>query len=87
MHEKRQHPRSSAYMSAIISHPSFRVTVKIIDISAGGLSVDMSNMSRTPVGTIVDVIIKKTTGKINEQAVAMRVMHVQANGRVGLAFV
>lgn len=87
MHEKRQHPRSSLHATAIISHPSFRATVKVINISAGGLSVDMSNTSRPPVGTVVDVLIKKPTGTINEKPLAMRVKHIQPNGIVGLAFV
>lgn len=87
MREKRLHPRTSHHATAILSHPSFHASVKIIDMSAGGIAVDMGSYDSPPVGTIVEVTIKKPTGKINQQALPMRIMHIQANGRVGLAFV
>jgi hypothetical protein len=88
MKELRQHSRQTSSVSVSIAHPSFAtITVKAKDISAGGIAVDMSNHSRPPVGTIVQVTIKRHVGAINEHPLAMRVTHVQANGIVGLAFV
>lgn len=87
MQEKRQHPRITLHASATLSHPSFHVNVKVIDMSSGGIAVDMNQMQRPPVGTIIDVMIKKATGPINNTPIAMRVAHAQANGVVGLTFV
>lgn len=87
MQEKRQHPRSTLHASATLSHPSFHATVRVIDISAGGIAVDIGSTPKPPVGTLIDVMIKKATGPINKTPVTMRITHIQANGIMGLAFV
>lgn len=88
MIEHRQYLRTSTDATVLISHPGFgSVTVKARDLSDGGISVDMSHHPRPPVGTIVQVIIKRYTGALNTTPVNMQVRHVQLNGIVGLAFV
>ena len=72
----------------ILIHPGFgRITVRARDLSDGGISVVMGSHVCPPVGTVVDVIIKRHTGVLNAEPVAMQVRHVQADGVVGLAFV
>lgn len=88
MIEHRQYLRTPSDALVVITHPGFgSVTVKARDLSDGGLSVDMGHHPRPPVGTVVQVLIKRHTGAINALPVNMQVKHVQLNGIVGLAFV
>lgn len=87
MREKRQYARQSIHATATISHPHFSMSVKVVDISSGGIAVDMSHYTHPPIGTLVNVVIKRLTGVISTEPHNMRVAHTQANGLVGLAFV
>lgn len=86
---RRQSMRTACDASVIMFHPSMgRIQVKARDLSDGGISIDMGNHISVPVGTELSVIIKRHTGTINEQAVPMRVMHAQDEGRIlGLMFI
>lgn len=88
MIEHRQYLRTPSNATVVMSHPGFgTISVPAKDLSEGGISVDLSQHFRPPVGTIVDVLIKRYTGAINATPVKMQVRHIQLNGTVGLAFV
>ena len=87
MDERRRYERTSTSIRVEIKHPAFGVIVgQTSDISDGGAQVSFENHPSPPVGTIVDVKFKKLVGTINEEPVAMRVMH-SARNNVGLMFV
>jgi hypothetical protein len=86
--EHRIHNRAPTEATVVISHPSFgTVTVKAKDISAGGISVRMGFHTCPPVGSIVNVVIKRHSGPINAEPLPMEVRHIQPGGIVGLRFV
>ena len=88
MENRRITPRQGLEASVEISHPGIgRMTVRAIDISDGGIAVAMGQHVPPPVGTVLQVRIKRHTGTLNAEPVAMRVVHVQPNGMVGLMFV
>lgn len=55
------------------------------DVSDGGVFVQLQNVILPPVGTVMDVTIKRFTGAINAEPVAMRVVH-HSGGGLGLSF-
>lgn len=70
-----------------MQHPSLgQIQVRARDLSEGGIFALMGNHRPPPVGTVVMVRIKRHTGTINREPVAMRVVHHQTGG-IGLAFV
>lgn len=86
--ENRRDLRTSTDAIVIISHPSFgTITVKARDLSDGGIAADIGHHISPPVGTVVDVIIKRHKGTLNASPIPMIVRHVQPNGIVGLAFI
>ena len=86
--ENRRAFRTSTDATVTMSHPSFgTITVKAHDLSDGGIAVDISHHSSPPIGTVVDVIIKRHKGVLNTTPIPMLVKHVQTNGLVGLAFI
>lgn len=87
MNERRKYERTSTSIRVEMTHPSFGTIVGFArDISDGGAQVLIENHSCPPVGTVVDVRFKKMVGPINEEPVAMRVMHNFRNV-IGLMFV
>lgn len=87
MEEQRRHPRTASAAVVEMHHPSFGVIeVKARDLSEGGIFVLMGNHIPPPPGTVVQVRIKRYTGVINQQPVAMRVVHRQQDG-IGLSFI
>ena len=87
MHENRRDLRTASDAIVVMSHPGFgTVTVKARDLSDGGIAVDMGHHVCPPVGTVVDVIIKRHKGALNASPIPMVVKHVQPGGLVGLAF-
>ena len=87
MKEQRRYMRKNSEAQVEISHPSLGVVeFKAKDLSDGGVFVFLGNHIALPVGTLVQVRIKRHTGFINEQAVDMQVVHHQ-NGGMGLMFV
>lgn len=85
---RRQYLRTPSDAMVQISHPGFGTfTVSAHDLSDGGIAVNMGNHICPPIGTIVDVIIKRHTGAINADPVKMEIRHVQVSGIAGLKFV
>ena len=86
MQERRRFERKSSSIKVEMSHPSFGVLVgAAIDISDGGARVSLENAVIPPVGTEVSVQFKKMVGHINDEPVAMKVMHSSKNA-LGLMF-
>ena len=87
MQEQRLHSRASSAALVELFHPALgHIEVKARDLSDGGIFVLMGNHIAPPIGTLLRVRIKRFTGAINQEPVAMRVVHHQSGG-VGLAFV
>jgi hypothetical protein len=86
MHEQRRYDRSASSALVELHHPSFgMIEVKARDLSEGGVFVLMGRHPSPPVGTLLQVRIKRYTGVINQEPVPMRVVHHQPGG-IGLAF-
>lgn len=86
MEERRRFERKSSSVRVEMTHPSFGVIVgAATDISDGGARVTIENAIVPPVGTEVKVRFKKMIGNINDEPVAMKVMHATKVG-VGLMF-
>lgn len=87
MDERRRFERKQATIRVEMRHPAFGKIVGFAkDISDGGAQVAIESMMSPPVGTIVDVMLKKTVDKINTEPVQMKVMHSN-KGTIGLMFV
>lgn len=87
MEERRRYERKSSAIRVEIQHPSFGTIIgSATDISDGGAHVSVDNVISPPIGTEVSVQFKKMVGHINEEPVAMRVMHI-AKRSIGLMFV
>jgi hypothetical protein len=61
-------------------------TMKVKDLSDGGLCVLLENHSVLPIGAVINASIKRYSGKINDEPVAMEVVHV-GSSEMGLMFV
>lgn len=86
MEERRRFERKSSSIRVEMRHPSFGVIIgAATDISDGGARVTIENTVIPPVGTQVDVQFKKMVGHINNEPVAMKVMHSSKNA-LGLMF-
>jgi hypothetical protein len=87
LEEQRRYTRTASTALVEMQHPTFgTIEVKARDLSEGGIFVLMGNHVPPPTGTVVQVRIKRYTGVINQEPVAMRVVHQQPGG-VGLAFI
>ena len=87
MDERRRFERKQAAVRVEMRHPAFGKIVGFAkDISDGGAQVTIESMIFPPVGTVVDVMLKKTVDKINAEPVKMKVMHSD-KGIIGLMFV
>jgi len=70
-----------------MQHPSFGMIVgSSTDISDGGAQVNIEQVVAPPVGTVLNVVFKKMVGHINDEPVAMKVMH-STKTTLGLMFV
>lgn len=86
--ENRAFLRTTSAALVEMRHASFgSITVRARDLSDGGISVNIGHHISPPEGTVLDVIIRRHSGIINQNPVKMQVMHVQAGGIVGLKFV
>jgi len=84
--ERRKYERKATSIRVEIIHPAFGSIIGFArDISDGGAQVTIENHPTPPVGTVVSVKFRKVMGPINEEPVAMRVMHTARN-TVGLMF-
>jgi hypothetical protein len=82
----RQFDRSACSFQVVMRHASIGILHgSARDISDGGVFVQLQNVILPPVGTVMDVTIKRFTGAVNADPVAMRVMHHNGTG-VGLSF-
>ncbi|MFA7552691.1 MAG: PilZ domain-containing protein [Spongiibacteraceae bacterium] len=87
MDEQRRQRRTGSEALVEMSHPSFgRLELKATNLSDGGVFVQLGLSSPLPIGTVVMARIKRHTGIINQQPVAMQVVH-HNNGGMGLMFV
>ena len=87
IHDNRRYMRTSSDAQVVMSHPGFgSISVKARDVSDGGISVYMGIHVSPPVGTVVDVIIKRHKGALNAEPIRMEVRHIQPGGIVGLSF-
>jgi hypothetical protein len=85
--DQRKYVRTASGAVVELFHPTLgRIEAKARDLSEGGIFVLMGNQVLPPVGTLLQVRIKRYTGAINQEPVPMRVVHHQAGG-IGLAFV
>ncbi len=85
--ERRRFERKSTSLRVEISHAAFGTIIgSARDVSDGGAQVLIENNPIPPVGTEVMVRFKKMVGSINEEPVAMKVMH-QYRNTIGLMFV
>lgn len=86
MRERRRFERKSSSIRVEMRNPTFGLIVgNATDVSDGGAQVTLENAVPPPVGTEVSVQFKKIIGHINDEPVAMRVMHTTKNS-VGLMF-
>ncbi len=86
MEERRHFQRTPSSMRVLLSHPEIGTLMGTTrDISDGGALVMIENHSLPPIGTVLNVVFKKTVGQINELPVKMKVMHSQRN-LIGLMF-
>lgn len=86
MNDRRNSERKSTSIRVEIVHPSIGTIIgSTQDISDGGASVKIENHPIPPVGTEVMVKFVKMVGAINQEPVAMKVMHQHKN-TIGLMF-
>ena len=84
--DRRRYARQATSIRVEMTHPAFGTLVGYTrDISDGGASVQLETALVPPPGTLVHVIFKKIAGQINNEPVAMKVMH-QEKSTVGLMF-
>lgn len=87
MQEQRRGIRTASSALVEIWHPSLgQLQLKARDLSDGGVFVLKAHGPMPPVGTVLQVRIKRHTGVLNQEPVAMKVIHQQADG-FGLMFI
>lgn len=87
MQEQRRTIRLASSALVEISHPSLGTRqFNARDLSDGGVFVLSGRGAMPPVGTVLQVRIKRHTGVLNQEPVAMRVVHQQPDG-FGLTFI
>ncbi len=84
--ERRRTRRRKVAAIVILRHPALgEQKMKMSDMSDGGIFLHIGNNIAPPVGAVIDVLIKPLTGVVNEDPVAMEVVHRRENG-LGLKF-
>ncbi|WP_339670856.1 PilZ domain-containing protein [Dasania marina] len=87
MDEQRKYVRAECSATVELNHPSLAYReLKARDLSDGGMFVILGANIAPPIGTVLKVKIKRYTGVINDEPVAMQVVH-HNDGGVGLMFV
>ncbi|MFT7558858.1 MAG: hypothetical protein ACI93R_000761 [Flavobacteriales bacterium] len=87
MEDRRKFERMSSSIRVEMRHPAIGLIIgSTMDISDGGAHVRIDNNVYPPIGTVMDVTFKKIVGTINNEPVAMKVMHTTRT-TVGLMFV
>ena len=84
--ERRRHKRKPLQATVMLRHPALgEMKTRAIDMSDGGIFVDTGCQLGPPVGAVVQVMIKRLSGPVNEYPIAMRVIHRRDSG-LGLKF-
>lgn len=84
--ERRHHKRKPIQATVILRHPALgELKTRAIDMSDGGLFVDTGCQLGPPVGAVVQVMIKRLSGPLNEHPINMQVIHRRDSG-LGLKF-
>ena len=84
--ERRRHKRKPLQATVILRHPALgEMKTRAIDMSDGGLFVDTGCQLGPPVGAVVQVMIKRLSGPLNEYPINMQVIHRRDSG-LGLKF-
>ncbi len=84
--ERRRHKRKPLQATVILRHPAYgELKTRAIDMSDGGLFVDTGCQLGPPVGSVVQVLIKRLSGPVNELPIDMQVIHRRDSG-LGLKF-
>ncbi|MGI9286846.1 MAG: PilZ domain-containing protein [Pseudomonadales bacterium] len=84
--ERRRHARKPIQAIVILRHPALgELKTRAIDMSDGGLFVDTGCQLGPPVGAVVQVMIKRLSGPLNEHPINMQVIHRRDSG-LGLKF-
>lgn len=87
MEDKRRFVRDDCSAMVEISHPHMGIIeLKAKDLSDGGVFVFLGQHVAIPIGTLLNVRIKRHTGIINIDPVSMRVVHHNSGG-MGLMFI
>lgn len=87
MQEQRRYARHSSEAIVEITHPSLGIIeYRAKDLSDGGVYVFFGNNVVIPVGTDLNARIKRHSGVINQQPIAMQVVRHGKDG-MGLMFV
>jgi hypothetical protein len=86
MDERRLYERTQTSFKVVLTHPAIGTIIGTArDISDGGAQVIIENHALPPVGTVLNVLFKKTVGQINEKPIPMKVVYAQRNV-IGLMF-
>lgn len=86
MEDRRLYERTQTSFKVILTHPSIGTIIGTArDISDGGAQVVIENHALPPVGTVLNVLFKKTVGQVNEKPVPMKIVYAQRNV-IGLMF-
>ncbi len=86
-HERRRHKRKPLQATVILRHPALgEMKTRAIDMSDGGLFVGTGCQLGPPVGAVVEVMIKRLSGPLNDYPINMQVIHRSDSG-LGLKFI
>ncbi len=84
--ERRRHARKPIQATVILRHPALgELKARVIDMSDGGVFVDTGYQFGPPIGSVVQVMIKRLSGPVNERPFSMQVVHRRDSG-LGLKF-
>lgn len=84
--EKRSFARTASNAQVDVYHEAIgKLSYMARDLSDGGVFLISGSAPKIPIGTTVQVIIKRYTGVLNQEPVAMTVVRHQGDG-MGLAF-
>lgn len=86
MQEQRRFSRSVIAAMAEINHPSLgKLELRVKDFSDGGVYLLTSNPGLFPVGTELELSIRRVTGQVNIGPAMMKVVRQHGDG-MGLMF-
>lgn len=84
--ERRRHARKPLQATVTLRHPALgELKTRAIDMSDGGIFVDTGCQLGPPIGSVVQVMIKRLSGPVNDSPINMQVVHRRDSG-LGLKF-